>query len=159
MRLAAPRPGHEEGLTRISREFVTDNPWAVNFPVGQMSSPETAYDKLFSPEALVVLVAENEVGEMSGYVGVYEYPEAVVLSVLIEARYRPTELMRDLIDAAFKELPGGLTVEAWVSAQDAALARKLTRGTAFARARVRRRKAGKWRSIPAAPDGTGFRIE
>ncbi len=135
MRLVAPRPGHEEGLMRISREFVTDNPWAVNFPVGQMSSPETAYDKLFSPEALVVLVAENEVGEMNGYVGVYEYPEGVVLSVLIEARYRPTELMRDLIDAAFKELPGGLVVEAWVSAHDPALARKLSR-YGFARART-----------------------
>jgi len=135
MRLIAPRPGHEEGLTRISREFVTDNPWAVNFPVGQMSSPETAYDKLFSPEALVVLVAENEAGEMTGYVGVYKYPEAVVLLVLIEARYRPTELMCELIDAAFKELPGGLVVEAWVSANDQTLARKLSR-YGFTRARA-----------------------
>ena len=69
---------------------------------------------MFGSELLCALVAETDAGKVAGFVGIYQHPEALYLSILIDARHRRSGLGSVLVEAAFKRLPGELQVEAWV---------------------------------------------
>jgi hypothetical protein len=67
---------------------------------------------VFGSEVLVARVTETEYGEMIGYLRVCRHPEAVHMSILVKAGYRCSGGGKQLVEAAFREMPEGLEVEA-----------------------------------------------
>jgi ribosomal protein S18 acetylase RimI-like enzyme len=123
MKILSPKARHVEGLIQLSQDFAEESEWARKIPIGRISTRERAMSKLFGPKVLVVRIAETESGEMVGYVGVYRNPETVHVSVLVKAGFRRQGVARQLVEEAFRRLPEGLEVEAWVGAfNDASLA-------------------------------------
>jgi GNAT superfamily N-acetyltransferase len=116
LRILSPKPRHIEDLTGLSQDFAGETEWASTIPIGRVGSKEEAASRLFGPEVLMARVAETESGEMIGYFGVYRHPEAVHMSILVKAGYRRSGVGKQLVEAAFREIPEGLEVEAWVGA-------------------------------------------
>lgn len=116
IRIVEPRPGHEEGLACLSRNFVEEAPWAANIPIGQMTEAAEASSRLFGEHVAAARVAVTGQGEVVGYAGVYRRPHVMDLSVLVHRDQRRHGLGRELIARVFQALPSGTEVEAWVAA-------------------------------------------
>lgn len=114
MQIRSPTPADLPGIVRLSKSFVAENAWAAYIPVGEMTCEDYTKEKIFGAQAMVVLVAENEVGEIIGYTGIYCHPESVYATYLVDAKYRRQGICRQLVEEAFRRLPSGLSVEAWV---------------------------------------------
>ena len=114
MHIVSPQPSHIDGLVELSARFANESDWALEIPIGQITSRGVASDRLFGSDLLCALVAETDAGKVAGYVGVYQHPEVMYLSILVDAEHRRTGLGSVLVEAAFERLPGGLNVEAWV---------------------------------------------
>ena len=118
--IVSPQPAHVAGLLRLSREFAAEHAWASEIPIGQITTREAVQAKLFGPEVVQVMVAEDESGEMTGYVGVYAHQQTVYISILIASAYRRKGIGQRLVEAVFERLSRGIVVESWVLASNEA---------------------------------------
>jgi RimJ/RimL family protein N-acetyltransferase len=98
----------------LSSQFAQESSWACRIPLGRISTPQVASERLFGEDVLAALVAETDSGEMAGYIGVYEHPDGNYCAYLIAAEHRRQGLARLLVESAFGLLPPGLEVEAWI---------------------------------------------
>jgi RimJ/RimL family protein N-acetyltransferase len=109
-----PEKKHAAGLVQLSNQFAQESSWACRIPLGQISTPQAASERLFGQDVLAALVAETDTGEMAGYIGIYEHPDGNYCVYLVAAAHRRQGLARLLVESAFSLLSPGLEVEAWI---------------------------------------------
>ena len=114
-RIVAPEERHLDGIIQLSQLFAREHDWAGTIPIGQIYSQAIAHARMFGPGAISVLIAETDSGGVVGYVGVYRHDEGIDISLLIAASHRRRGLASDLVARAFRRLPPGSRVEAWVA--------------------------------------------
>ncbi len=118
MKICYPEPKNIPQLMELSKSFADETFWASHIPIGQMVDTETARDRLFGSEVVNVQIAENEKGQLVGYVGVYsEIVDGEMVyfaSLLVAVEYRHKGVGKRLVEQVFQNLPAGIKVEAWV---------------------------------------------
>ena len=118
VQIVSPQPAHVAGLVQLSLQFAAEHAWAAEIPIGQITTRQAAQAKLFGPEVVQVLVAEDESREMIGYVGVYAHQQTAYLSILIASAHRRKGIGQCLVEAVFERLSSGVIVESWVLASN-----------------------------------------
>ncbi len=118
--IVSPQPAHVAGLARLSRQFAAEHTWAAKIPIGQITTRQAAQAKLFGPDVVQVMLAEDESGKVIGYVGVYTHQQTVYISILIASAQRRQGIGQRLVEAVFERLSSGLVVQSWVLASNEA---------------------------------------
>lgn len=119
VRVVPAEDRHAPQLAGLSRDFASEQPWAVTLPIGQILTVEAARQRLFGPDVVIALMAETLDGTAVGYMGVSRFfvdgDAHYEASILVGRDWRRKGVGRALVEEAFLRLPPGICVEAWVA--------------------------------------------